>query len=142
MATHGMSFYQALALAAIVEREAVIAPERPTIAAVFMNRLDRGMYLQADPTVSYAKGFDPQARRWWMPMLEGEGNTVDSPYNTFMHGGLTPGPICSPGLASIQAVAEPDTNNYLYFVSKGDGSHVFAESFEEHLINVQQYGQR
>ncbi len=142
MASHGLTFYEALALAAIVEREAVVAPERPTIAGVFLNRLDRGMYLQADPTVSYAKGFDPRTKRWWMPMLVGESETVDSPYNTFAHGGVTPGPICSPGLASIEAVARPEATAYLYFVSKGDGSHVFAESFEEHLANVQKYGQR
>lgn len=141
MESHGLTFYEALALASIVEREAVVANERPTIAGVFLTRLDRGMFLQADPTVSYAKGYDPQAKRWWMPMFEGESNTVDSPYNTFKYGGVTPGPICSPGLSAIQAVAYPDSTPYLYFVSKGDGSHVFAESFDEHLANVQLYGQ-
>ncbi|HOG46444.1 MAG TPA: endolytic transglycosylase MltG [Anaerolineae bacterium] len=141
MASHGLSFYQAMVLASIVEREAVVATERPTIAAVFMARLDRGMYLQADPTVSYAKGFDPQTKRWWRPMLEGESQSVDSPYNTFLHGGLTPGPICSPGLSSVEGVAQPDSTPYLYFVAKGDGSHVFAETFEEHLANVRKYGQ-
>lgn len=141
LASHGLSFYQALALASIVEREAVKAEERPTIAGVFLARLDRGMPLQADPTVSYAKGFDPQSNRWWTPMQQDESKTVDSPYNTFLHAGLTPGPICSPGLASIQAVAHPVKTNYLYFVAKGDGSHVFAQTFEEHLANVRKYGQ-
>lgn len=141
LASHGLSFYQALALASIVEREAVKAEERPTIAGVFLARLDRGMPLQADPTVSYAKGFDPQSNRWWTPMQQDESKTVDSPYNTFLHAGVTPGPICSPGLASIQAVAHPAKTNYLYFVAKGDGSHVFAQTFEEHLANVRKYGQ-
>jgi len=141
MASHGLTFYQALALASIVEREAVKADERPTIAGVFLNRIDRGMPLQADPTVSYAKGFDPQSNRWWTPMQQEESKTVDSPYNTFLNVGVTPGPICSPGLASIEAVAHPASTNYLYFVAKGDGSHVFAESYDEHLANVRKYGQ-
>jgi len=142
LASHGLSFYQALALASIVEREAVKAEERPTIAGVFLARIDRGMPLQADPTVSYAKGFDPQSNRWWTPMQQDESKTVDSAYNTFLHVGVTPGPICSPGLASIEAVAHPASTNYLYFVAKGDGSHVFAESYDEHLANVRKYGQQ
>jgi len=141
MASHGLTFYQALALASIVEREAVRAEERPTIAGVFLNRIDRGMPLQADPTVSYAKGYDPQTNRWWTPMQQQEAKTVDSPYNTFLNTGVTPGPICSPGLASIEAVAHPASTSYLYFVAKGDGWHVFAESFDEHLANVRKYGQ-
>lgn len=141
MASHGLSFYQALALASIVEREAVKAEERPTIAGVFLTRIDRGMPLQADPTVSYAKGYDPQRMRWWTPMLQEESKTVDSPYNTFLHGGVTPGPICSPGVSAIEGMARPTTTKYLYFVAKGDGSHVFAESYDEHLANVRKYNQ-
>ncbi len=139
LAGHGLSFYQAIVLASIVEREAVVAQERPLIAAVFYGRLQQGMYLQADPTVSYAKGFDPDKNTWWAPMYEGEGESVESAYNTFLHPGLTPGPICNPGLASIEAVAYPATTKYLYFVSRGDGSHAFAETFEEHLENVRKY---
>jgi len=139
LVSHGLTFYQAIVLASIVEREAVVAQERPIIAAIFLARMERGMYLQADPTVSYAKGYDPDSKRWWMPMLEGEAKTIDSPYNTFLHAGLPPGPICSPGLASIEAVAYPAKTRYLYFVSKGDGSHAFAETFEEHLANVRKY---
>jgi len=139
LTSHGLSFYEAITLASIVEREAVVPEERATIAAVFLNRLDRGMALEADPTVSYAKGFDPKTNRWWTPMLEGENKSVESPYNTFLHGGLPPGPICSPGLSSIEAVAHPASNRYLFFVSKGDGSHAFAETFDEHLANVRKY---
>ena len=138
----GLSFYEAIGLASIVEREAVMAEERPIIAAVFLGRLDKGMYLQADPTVSYAKGFDATAARWWQPMFEEDPQAVESLYNTFLHGGLPPGPICSPGLASIEAVANPAQSSYLYFVSKGDGSHAFAETFEEHLANAQKYQNR
>jgi UPF0755 protein len=139
LARQGLSFYEAVVLASIVEREAVVAEERPIIAAVFLRRLDQGMYLQADPTVSYAKGFDSERNRWWPPMLVVDSQTVQSPYNTFLYAGLPPGPICSPGLAAIEAVARPAQTSYLFFVSKGDGSHAFAETFEEHLLNVQRY---
>lgn len=139
MIGQGMSFYEGLALAAIVEREAVKASERSTIAAVFLERLEIGMYLQADPTVSYAKGFDAGLGRWWTPMYEEDAQDVDSPYNTFLNGGLPPGPICSPGLSSIEAVAYPANTSYLFFVAKGDGSHAFAETFEEHLANMARY---
>lgn len=139
LTSHGLSFYEAMTLAAIVEREAVVADERPTIAAVFLSRLDKGMYLQADPTVSYAKGFDPKTQKWWTPMTAEESKEIDSPYNTFLNPGLTPGPICSPGLASIEAVARPANQQYLYFVSKGDGSHAFAMTLEEHIANIRKY---
>ena len=137
----GVSFYEAIILASIVEREAVVADERPMIAAVFLARLERGMYLQADPTVSYAKGFDTEAKTWWTPMLAEESQSIQSRYNTFLYGGLTPGPICSPGLASIKAVGYPAQTEYLYFVSKGDGSHAFAVTFDEHVANMQKYHQ-
>lgn len=141
LTTQGLSIYEAITLAAIVEREAVVPEERPLIAGVFLSRLDRGMLLQADPTVSYAKGFDVASNRWWTPMLPEDAKEIDSPYNTFLYPGLPPGPICSPGLASIEAVANPTHTNYLYFVSKGDGSHAFAETFEEHLQNMARYQQ-
>ncbi|MCL6429541.1 MAG: endolytic transglycosylase MltG [Anaerolineae bacterium] len=141
LTTQGMSIYEAVTLAAIVEREAVVPEERALIAGVFLSRLDHGMFLQADPTVSYAKGFDAASNRWWTPMLAEDAKEIDSPYNTFLYPGLPPGPICSPGLASIEAVADPARTNYLYFVSKGDGSHAFAETFEEHLLNMARYQQ-
>jgi UPF0755 protein len=89
--------------------------------------------------VQYAKGFDPETGNWWNPMLPGEGLTVESPYNTFRVQGLPPGPICSPGLASILAVLNPADTDYLYFHAVGDGSHVFASTLEEHLRNQEQY---
>lgn len=140
-----MTVYDVVTLASIVEREAVVADERPIIASVYLNRLDpayveeTALRLSADPTVQYAKGLDPETGNWWNPMLPGEGQTLDSPYNTFQVQGLPPGPICSPGLASILAVLNPADTNYLYFHAIGDGSHVFAATLEEHLQNQQQY---
>lgn len=140
-----MTLYDVIILASIVEREAVVPDERPIIASVYYNRLDpahveeTALRLSADPTVQYAKGYDPQTGNWWNPMLPGEGQTIDSPYNTFKVQGLPPGPICSPGLASILAVLNPAQTDYLYFHAIGDGSHVFAATLEEHLKNQQQY---
>jgi len=136
---NGLSFYQSLVLASIVEREAMLADERPLIASVFYQRLAIGMPLQSDPTVVYAKGYDQSAHRWWTPMQVEDSQTVASPYNTFLNPGLPPGPICNPGLAALQAVAYPSPTRYLYFVAKGDGSHAFAETYEEHLENVEKY---
>ncbi len=136
----GMTIYEVVTLASIVEREAVVAEERPIIAGVFLNRLEDGMSLDACPTVQYALGYQQDAGQWWKtPLALEELEQVNSPYNTYLHRGLPPGPICSPGLASIQAVLEPAESDYLYFLAKGDGSHAFAETFEEHLQNQQKY---
>jgi len=141
-----LTVYDVVTLASIVEREAVVPEERPLIASVYLNRLnpayveETALRLSADPTVQYAKGFDPATGNWWNPMLPGEGQTLDSPYNTFKVQGLPPGPICSPGLASILAVLDPADTTYLYFHAIGDGSHVFASTLEEHLRNQEKYG--
>ncbi len=135
----GLDLFQVLTLASIVEREAVVPEERPIIASVYLNRLRRGMYLEADPTVQYAKGYVSETERWWPRLSLDELRAVDSPFNTFIHPGLPPGPICSPGLASIEAVLNPADTDYLFFHAKGDGSHAFAETFEEHLENQQKY---
>jgi len=140
-----MTVYDAITIASIVEREAVVAEERPIIASVYYNRMDpihveeTALRLSADPTVQYAKGYDPETGNWWNPMLPGEGLTLESPYNTFRVQGLPPGPICSPGLASILAALNPAETDYLYFHAVGDGSHVFATTLEEHMQNQQQY---
>jgi len=136
----GLSIHEVVTLASIVEREAVVAEERPIIASVYLNRLEQGMYLQSDPTVQYALGYQEDAAQWWkIPMSLEEDVPVDSPYNTYMYPGLPPGPICSPGLASMQAVLEPADTTYLFFFSKFDGSHAFAETYEEHLRNQELY---
>jgi UPF0755 protein len=137
-----MTIYEVVTLASIVEREAVVAEERPIIAGVFLNRLDEGMNLDSCATVQYALGYQEGAGQWWKtPVALEELDQVNSPYNTYLHRGLPPGPICNPGLASIQAVLEPVETDYLYFLAKGDGSHAFAKTFEEHLQNQQKYQQ-
>ncbi len=138
-ASKGLTMYQVVILASIVEREAVIPDERPIIASVYLNRLGTDMLLNADPTVQYALGYQPNSGLWWKtPISLEEYSLVDSPYNTYLYGGLPPGPICSPGLSSIQAVVRPAQTDYLYFVGKGDGSHIFARTYEEHIRNQEQ----
>jgi len=138
----GMSIYEVVTYASIVEREAVIPDERPTIAAVYLNRIKQGMYLQSDPTAQYALGYQPETGQWWkIPMSLETDMKVDSPYNTYLYPGLPPGPICNPGMASIRAVLYPANTDYLFFYSRGDGSHVFAQTYEEHLANEEEYQQ-
>jgi UPF0755 protein len=138
-AERGMTVYQVMTLASIVEREAVIAEEQPLIAGVFLNRLEQAMPLQADPTVQYAKGYDATTGQWWAPVTTEDWERVDSPYSTYLYPGLPPGPICSPGLSAIQSVLEPTDTEYLFFLARGDGSHVFAVTYEEHLQNQELY---
>ena len=135
----GMTVYEVITLASIVEREAVMAEERPLIADVFLNRLEQDMYLRADPTVQYAKGYDATTGQWWAPVSTEDWEAVDSPYSTYLYPGLPPGPICSPGLSAIQSVLEPADTEYLFFLAKGDGSHAFATTYEEHLQNQELY---
>lgn len=117
-------------LASIVEKEAKRDEERSVIAAVFVNRLRRGMRLEADPTVRYALG------RWdTAPVLYSDLENP-SPYNTYRHFGLPPGPIASPGRASLAAAANPASTSALFFVARGDGSHVFSETLNEHIDNI------
>jgi UPF0755 protein len=133
----GLSLYQAVTLASIVEREAIQPDERPVIASVFLNRLATGMNLDADPTIQYALGRQPDGV-WWKSPLMLDDLSFDSPYNTYLYPGLPPGPIANPGLASLQAVAHPADTPYFYFraLCDGSGRHVFAETFEEHLGNA------
>jgi UPF0755 protein len=128
----GLSRRQAVVLASIVEREARVDSERPAIAGVFLLRLSAGMRLESCATVQFALG-EVRERLSYADLR------IDSPYNTYRHGGLPPGPICSPGTASLAAVADPDTTaGYLYFVSREDGSgtHLFARDLAGHLANI------
>jgi UPF0755 protein len=137
-----LTLEQVVTLASIVEREAAVPSERPIIASVFLNRLRAGIPLQADPTVQYAIAQQPDSVRqygYWKEALTEDDLQYDSPYNTYRNPGLPPGPIANPGVDSIQAVIRPARTNYLFFVAKNDGTHVFAETLEEHLRNVQQY---
>jgi UPF0755 protein len=133
----GLSIHEAVTLASIVEREAVIAEERPHIAGVFLNRLELGMKLETDPTVQYALGLQADGS-WWKRNLTAVDLQIDSPYNTYRYPGLPPGPIANPGLSSLQAVAEPMQTEDLYFRATCDGSglHLFAPTYEEHLQNA------
>jgi UPF0755 protein len=135
----GLSLHQTVTLASIVEREARVPDERPIIASVFLNRLEQGLPLQADPTVQYALGSDPASVAefgYWKAGLTLADLAVDSPYNTYENIGLPPGPIANPGLDSILAVLQPADTDYLFFVARRDGSHVFARTLEEHRRNV------
>lgn len=127
----GYSDYEVLIMASIVEREAKLEDERPVIAGVIYNRLDIDMKLQMCPTVLY-------------PLTDGmydksevtyDDLEIDSPYNTYLYSGLPVGPICNPGQSSLEAVLYPDNNNYLYYHTSdaGDGSHIFSETYEEHI---------
>jgi len=127
----GMTRHQVMTLASIVEKEARVATERPTISAVYHNRLKIGMMLQADPTVLYALG--RHENRVLYRHLE-----VKSPYNTYRNVGLPPGPIASPGLASIEAALFPADVPYLYFVAHPDGHHEFRTTVREHNEAVRQ----
>ncbi len=145
-ALHGMSIFDVVTLASVVEREAIVDSERPIIASVYLNRLAAGMPLEADPTVQYALGYSEDQGRWWPVIYFDELGVetlaeYDNPYNTYRHAGLPPGPICSPGLAALRAVVEPAQTDYYFFVAKGDGSgeHAFARTLEEHNINVARY---
>jgi UPF0755 protein len=127
---------QAIALASVVEKETGVASERPEVAAVFTNRLTKGMPLQSDPTVIYAiTGGLPLGRALSRRDLD---ETI-SAYNTYKNAGLPPGPICNPGIESIKAVLNPPSSDYLYFVADGKGGHVFAKTLDEHNRNVRLY---
>ena len=131
----GMSQSEVATLASIVESESQMNDERPTIAGVYINRLNIGMLLQADPTVVYAVG-DFTLRRVLKRHLK-----MDSPYNTYMYAGLPPGPICIPSVSSLDAVLNYEKHNYKYFCGKEDfsGYHNFASSLRQHNNNANKY---
>ena len=128
----GLDLHEWVTLASIVQKEAGSAGEKPVVSAVFHNRLRQGMRLQADPTVVY--GVEDYAGRITRRHLRDP-----HPYNTYVISGLPPGPIANPGAAALEATAFPSDDDYLYFVSRGDGSHVFSRTLEEHNRAVRRY---
>jgi UPF0755 protein len=134
-AGRGLTVREAVTLASLVEKETAAPDERPIVAAVYHNRLRQRMGLQCDPTVIYAL----ELRGRFNGNLTKTDLTVDSPYNTYRYRGLPPGPIAAPGRLALEAAVRPAAVEYLYFVSRNDGSHVFASTLAEHNRNVQKY---
>jgi len=143
LAAQGLTFYEGMVLASIVEREAVREDERALIAGVYYNRLRDGWPLSADPTVQYALGYRADQGTWWKRQLFFSDLDVVSPYNTYRVQGLPPAPIASPGLRSLAAVAQPAQTDYYFFMvdcTKNDSSHVFSRNEAEHLMYYEQCG--
>jgi UPF0755 protein len=131
-----MSMKDLVTLASIIEKETAVAEERPLIAAVFLNRMRRGMRLETDPTVIYGiPNFDGNLRRRDL-------ENADNPYNTYKIRGLPPGPIANPGRGALEAVLAPADVDSLFFVSKNDGTHVFSNTYAEHERRVNEYQRR
>jgi len=134
-AARGMSVREVVTLASLIEKETAQAAERPIVSAVYHNRLKLRIPLQCDPTVVYAL----MRAGKWTGNISKQDLQIKSPFNTYVYPGLPPGPIASPGRASIDAAIRPADVPYLYFVSRNDGTHVFAETLAEHNRNVQQW---
>jgi UPF0755 protein len=132
---HGLSVREVVTLASLVEKETAVPDERPVVAAVYLNRRRIGMPMQADPTVLFAMQRSGNSSG----NIRREDLQLDSPYNTYRYPGLPPGPIAAPGKASLDAAVNPAAVDYLYFVSRNDGSHVFARTLDEHNRNVQEW---
>jgi UPF0755 protein len=132
----GWSRQQFVTLASIIEKETGAPFERPKISSVFHNRLQKGMRLQTDPTVMYAKLLKSGQIQTNISKAD---LSMEHPYNTYMHKGLPPGPISNPGIESLQAAAHPETTDFLFFVSKNDGTHVFTTTYKEHTSAVSAY---
>jgi UPF0755 protein len=135
----GLSLNEAIVLASIVERDSSNGPERPTVAGIYLKRLNEGWRLESDATVQYALGYDEEQKTWWRNNLTDEELSVDSPYNTRVNSGLPPAPICSPGLIAIKAVLESESSPYYYYLYDKDGKVHFAKTLDEHNANVAKY---
>ena len=134
---NGLSFYQGIILASIIQRETFYDGERAMMASVFYNRISAGMKLETDPTVQYALGYSEQWSGWWKTPLLLSDLEIQSPFNTYIIPGLPDRPISNPDLPSILAVTQPENSPYFYFRAKCDnsGTHIFSETFEEHVGN-------
>jgi len=139
--TSKLSDADSVIIASIIEREAVFAEDRPIVASVFINRLNLGMALGSDPTVSYALGYQTDTKTWWKKDLTADDLLVNSPYNTRKNANLPPTPISNPGLSAISAALNPASTNYLYFYSDKQGHLHFAATLEGHNANIKKYPQ-
>lgn len=130
-ADHTLNLFETVTLASIVELEGLLDRELPIIAGIFLKRLSIGMKLESDPTTEFALGWHQGSKGLSLKDIQ-----IDSPYNTYRYPGLPPGPIGNPGLAAIKAVIYPKKTPFLYFVARGDGSHAFSKTYEEHLSAI------
>ena len=138
-ASQGLTEYEALILAAIVEREAFSGDERPIIARILLKRLQSGEILGTDATLQYALGYSEEEERWWKQGITMADLELDSPYNTRRVAGLPPAPICNPSIEAIQAIAQPADTPYLYYLHDAEGEVHYAATLAEHNANVAQY---
>lgn len=130
----GITPLELVTMASIIEKEAVTSKERPIISGIFYNRIKKNMKLESCSTVQFALG-----REEYNPSVTLDDIKINSPYNTYLHKGLPPGPIASPGKESLEAAFNPEITEYLYFVAKGDGSHIFNTNYKEHLKATEEY---
>lgn len=136
----GLSKEETVTLASIVEREAKFDQDRKIVASILLRRLNEGIALQIDATVQYVLGYQEKDKSWWKKNLTLDDLKIDSPYNTYVNPGLPPGPISNPGLASLEAVANADSNTlYLFYVSDKSGKLHYAKDLDGHNANIQKY---
>lgn len=127
-------------IASLIEREARHAEDRPLVSSVISNRLGLGMKLDIDATLQYILGYQENQKRWWKKSLTNSDKLINSPYNTYRVAGLPPGPISSPGLASLQAAVNPAKTSYLFYITDKNGINRYAEDLEGHTANIENYG--
>jgi len=135
----GLTLDQVIILASIVEREVKFEKDRPIVAGILIKRWRKGLSLGADATVQYILGYQPAEKSWWKKTITTEDLAINSPYNTRKFTGLPPGPICNPGLSSIEAVADPAKTDFYYYVSDKQGNMHYAQSLDEHIENIKNH---
>lgn len=138
-ARSGLTMDELVTLASIVEREGRTDTDRPVIAGILLKRLEADWPLQADATLQYALGYQPQEKTWWKNALMNQDKEIDSPYNTYINTGLPPGPISNPGISSLRAVAHPVETDYWYYIHDLSGAVHYAATLDEHNANVDRY---
>jgi len=134
-----MSLDDILTLASIVEREGKTEVDRPVIAGVLLNRLEKGWALETDATLQYALGYQSKNKTWWKRELTNEDKQIDSPYNTYKNTGLPPGPIANPGIEAITAAVYPKKTEYMFYLHDSKGNAHYAKTLEEHERNIDMY---